>query len=422
MSSENHRFHCGDIGVPVSKIREEGDRRHLHGCDAILMEARGGVNLDGFSANMWACGSMLKQVPMVESSFVNRSVTDWTTRPISVFRALATGFDRVAGKPQLILPSLLLDVFLWFGPHLTIPGLIEMLTGGLVAPIGADPALVEQANLIQETMGVFVERFNLFSAFSTLPAGMPFNILFSVFSSLLVGLPSLMAMRMPMTSPLGEARILSLSSTELIFFTWLAISIIGIGAGVFYTRWLIKQVEPGAELGSVWVAWGRLLVLGFIGYVSGSLVLFLTGLVASGEGLVYLGLPLLFVAGVYLAFAPHAILRYRMGVWGALKQSLWFVRWNFIGAFGYIVLAFIVLWVSTAQVWSLPNEESWFNVLAILGHAFVSATILAGSYAFFQGRRQWLLARLDELGKRMSQNKADPTDPDGDVDAVNENG
>ncbi len=344
-------------------------------------------------------------VAMVKSNFVNKPTTDWTNRPISAFKALATGFDRIAARPQLILPTLLLDIFLWFGPHLTIPALIETLTSELVAPIGADPALAEQAAAIRQTLGVFVDRFNLFSAFSTLPAGMPFNVLFSVFSTLLVGLPSLMAMRMPVGSPLGETLVLSLTEPETVLVSWVGMTILGIGAGVFYNRWLIRQVDPEADMGSVWAAWGKLLILGTIGYLSGTLVLFLTGLIGSGQGLVYLGLPLLFVAAVYLAFAPHAILRYQMGVWQAMKHSLWFVRWNFIGAFGYIVMAFILLWLGASQVWSLPDDGSWFNLLAILGHAFVSATILAGSYAFFQGRRQWLLARLDDLTQRISRSQ-----------------
>jgi hypothetical protein len=358
---------------------------------------------------------------MVKSGFVDKLGTDWTTRPISVFRALATGFDRIAARPLLILPSLILDVFLWFGPHLTIPGLIETLTTELVAPIGADPALVEQASAIRETLAVFVDRFNLFSAFSPLPAGMPFNILFSVFSSLLVGLPSLMAMRMPATSPFGDVLSVSLSSLEQVFLAWLGITVLGIGAGAIYNRWLIKQVDPGAKIGSFWLAWGRLMILGCIGYISGTLVLFITGLIGSGQGLVYIGLPLLFVAAVYLAFTPHGILRYEMGVWQALKQSLWLVRWNFIGAFGYILMAFILLWFSTAQVWSLPDDGSWFNILAILGHAFVSATILAGSYAFFQGRRQWLLARIDEMSTRISLSRSDQINQD-QMDDPEDNG
>ena len=349
---------------------------------------------------------------MVESNFVSEIGKDWTHRPISVFRALASGFDRVAARPFLILPSMLLDVFLWFGPHLTIPTLIDLLTKELAIPINADPVLVDQVTLVRGALAEFGGRFNLFSSFSTLPAGMPFNLIFSVFSSLLVGLPSLMAMRMPVATPLGDVLIFPLAAPQNILLTWLSISILGIGAGALFNRWLIRQVDPQAQIGSVWIAWGRLLALASIGYVSGAVILFLSGLIASGQGVVYVGLPLLFVASVYLAFTPHAILRYRMGIWAAIKQSLWFVRWNFFGAFGYIMTAFVILWVSTAQVWSLPNEESWFNLLAIMGHAFVSATILAGSYAFFQGRRQWLLARIEEMTTTMQVPQSSRQDPD----------
>jgi hypothetical protein len=274
---------------------------------------------------------------MVESNFVSKLGMDWTTRRISIFRALASGFDRIAARPILILPSLLLDVFLWFGPHLTIPTLIEVLTKELAIPISADPAVLEQLALVRELLTTFGDRFNLFSALSSLPAGMPFNLIFSVFSSLLVGLPSLMAMRMPVATPIGDVLKLSLSNPETILFAWVGITVIGVGAGVLYNRWLIRQVDPQAQIGSVWLAWGRLLILACVGYFSGMLVLFLTGLIASGQGVVYLGMPLLFVASVYLAFTPHAILRYGMGVWAAMKQSLWFVRWNFVGALGYIM-------------------------------------------------------------------------------------
>lgn len=356
--------------------------------------------------------SMLTGLAMVESSFVSELGNDWTQRPISVFRALARGFDRVAAKPFLILPSILLDMFLWFGPHLTIPSLIDLLTTQLVIPINADPILVEQVTAVRGALAEFGGRFNLFSSLSTLPAGMPFNLIFSVFSSLLVGLPSLMAMRLPVATPLGEVLILPVVAPLNILLTWLGITVIGVGAGALFNRLLIRQVDPQAQVGSAWLAWGRLLVLACIGYVSGAVVLFLSGLIASGQGVVYVGLPLLFVASVYLAFTPHAILRYRMGIWAAIKQSLWFVRWNFIGAFGYIITAFVILWVSTAQVWSLPNEESWFNLLAIMGHAFVSATILAGSYAFFQGRRQWLLARIEEMTSTRRVPQSSGQDPD----------
>jgi hypothetical protein len=46
----------------------------------------------------------------------------------------------------------------------------------------------------------------------------------------------------------------------------------------------------------------------------------------------------------------------------------------------------LVSWL-TDLVWQLPQAESWFSALAVLGHAFVSATVLVASYVFYVGRR-----------------------------------
>jgi hypothetical protein len=40
-------------------------------------------------------------------------------------------------------------------------------------------------------------------------------------------------------------------------------------------------------------------------------------------------------------------------------------------------------------VWLLPDPGDWFAGLAVLGHAFVSAVLVAASYAFYAGRREW---------------------------------
>jgi hypothetical protein len=67
------------------------------------------------------------------------------------------------------------------------------------------------------------------------------------------------------------------------------------------------------------------------------------------------------------------------------------VRWNTLGALGFIGLAIGVSWL-TNLIWDLPQAASWFSILGLLGHAFVSATVLVGSYAFYQARREWLTA------------------------------
>ena len=74
-----------------------------------------------------------------------------------------------------------------------------------------------------------------------------------------------------------------------------------------------------------------------------------------------------------------------------MMESATLVRWNMLPVMGYLGATFVISWL-TGQAWSLPTEDSWYLVLAIVGHAFVSVTLLAGSYAFYQGRREWFYA------------------------------
>jgi hypothetical protein len=56
---------------------------------------------------------------------------------------------------------------------------------------------------------------------------------------------------------------------------------------------------------------------------------------------------------------------------------------------GFLGVAFGLSWI-TGLLWELPGETSWLTLLALLGHSIVSATLLIGSYAFYQGRWEWL--------------------------------
>lgn len=342
---------------------------------------------------------------VVESYFVNMSDNPVESKPISVLSALVTGFDRIAAKPLLIFPSLILDLFLWFGPHLTVQSLLHAAAAGLSIPVSADPGMMEQLALFQESLDLFSERYNLLTAISTLPGGMPFNFLFALLTSVSVGIPSLMAGRMPLLTPVGQAIQLEILDPMFVVFLWFALALVGIGGGVIFHRMVAKQVNPEAELGQFWRDWMKLVILAVGGYLLTVVVLTIGMLIAALNGLAYIALPILFVAGVYVAFTPHGIIRYRLGIWNAVKQSIRVVRFNFFGSSGYLLTAFLIMWVSTANVWSLAREDSWIFALAIIGHAFIATMLIAGSYVFFQGRKDWLEWRLARIMNVLNQEK-----------------
>lgn len=370
----------------------------------------GQVLSSGKCVSWRAVNSKGKMPAVVESYFVKLSDNQVEPKPISILSALLTGFDRIAAKPLLILPPVLLDLFLWFGPHLTLPSLLHAAAAGLIIPAGADPGMTEQLALFRETMNLLSERYNLLTAFSTLPGGMPFNFLFALLTSVSVGIPSLVAGRMPVLTPLGPASQLEVLDPMFVLLIWFTLALAGIGAGVIFHRLVAKQTDPKAEFDHLWRDWMKLVFLAIGGYLLTVVVLTVGMLVAGINGLTYIALPILFVAGVYIAFTPHGIIRYRLGIWSAIKQSIRVVRFNFFGSTGYLLTAFLIMWVSTYKVWSLAQEDSWIFALAIMGHAFIATVLIAGSYVFFQGRRDWLEWQLARIMNVLNQEKTELID------------
>jgi hypothetical protein len=110
-----------------------------------------------------------------------------------------------------------------------------------------------------------------------------------------------------------------------------------------------------------------------------------------GAGLMFIIFSFAFWLAIYLAFTPHGIVRYRFGLWKAMQESMRVVRWNMPYSVAFLALVMLVTY-ATGWVWAMPAEDSWFSILAVVGHAFVSAMLIAASYAFYQGRHEWMVA------------------------------
>jgi hypothetical protein len=326
-------------------------------------------------------------------------------RPIGVWGALARGFDRVAAQPLLLVPPILLDLFFWFGPHLTVPAIMQRALQALALPGNAEPSLVDQLKSMQEMVLELGLRFNLLTALSSFP----------------VGIPSLMAARLPVGTPLGAPQQLEIADPIVAILLWSALTIAGLGIVSLYLRAVAIQVAPVKEIASGAMAWARLCLLA-AGLVLGGIVLGVgvtfTATLATyispflGMVVVFFGFSAVFWAVVYLAFTPHGIIRYRYGVLRAMMESVMLVRWNLLAVVAFLSTSFLLTWV-TNVVWALPEETSWFAVLAILGHAFVSAMLVVSSYAFYQGRHQWLNAMRAATAAQAMGGAQPPAGPAG---------
>lgn len=332
---------------------------------------------------------------MVKWLVVNNNQAQSVEKPNGVLTAFVTGFDRVAAKPLLLLPPLLLDLLLWLGPKVSIAPFIERVAAQLIPPAAADQALQEQILAFQEGLELLATRFNLLGALSSLP----------------VGVPSLMAGMSPEGAPVAYFQSWRLSAPENILVMWLLLTAIGLGFGAVYHRLLARAAAPEAELPSTLWAWGRMVLAALLLY-GGLLVLtavafLIAGLAALllpllGIGVSFVAISLLFWLLVYLIFTPHGIIRYRLGVVRAMLESALLVRWNFMATVGFLGVAVLISWV-TNMVWGLAAGGSWYGLLSIVGHAFISGMLITSSYAYYQDRREWLIRTRKELERRMQQ-------------------
>jgi hypothetical protein len=321
---------------------------------------------------------------MVELKAVDTSQIEPNSRPIGVVQSLVAGFDRVAAKPYLLIPPILLDLLLWLGPHVTIPSIINGLMDIVAIPYGADEAMVEQFELLKSVAADLSQRLNLVALVSSLPAG----------------ISTLMTSRMPLITPLSQSIEYPINNVIVVVLFAIFIMLLAQGIGTQFHLWVAQQLAPGKNLANRWTAGGKMILLAIMVYIVVVIFGFGVSFIASlsayimpllGLVVAFLGFTFGFWIYVYLFFTPHGIVRYGMGVFRSMIESATLVRWNMLPVMGYLGVSFGVSWL-TAQAWSLPSEDSWYLILAIRGHAFVSVTILAGSYAFYQGRREWFYA------------------------------
>ncbi len=323
---------------------------------------------------------------MVKYYPVTHSIRQLPDKRIGVIRSLMGGFERIAEHPILILPPLLLDLAFWLGPRMKVESIVARflrVIDGAFLPVDPQGELAAQIEAVRTLMADFGQRFNLLTSLSSMP----------------IGVPSLMKSRMPLGSPLGATETMQISGVGSMILLWLAFSVVGIALGTLYHRMIANlDVLPG-DRRPIGPLVGRLMLFTAAVYAAGAalmagmlIIVSIAGLLSGALSVVLtvLGFSLIFWVALFFVFTPHGIVRYGLGFFRAVVESVQLVRWNVRSTVWFITLAFVIVWL-TGQVWFLPQEDSWFSLLAILGHAFVVTTLLAASYVFYQSRREWLV-------------------------------
>jgi hypothetical protein len=307
-----------------------------------------------------------------------------SSQRIGVFAAFSIGFDRIAARPVLILPPIFLDLFLWLGLRLRITEIVADSLSVFSQQLALEPSLEQQLGVFEEMVTQIGNAYNLLSALSSLP----------------IGIPSYMAGRMPLASPLTESPSVEVTQPTQALLVWIGLTLGGIILGTLYHVWIAKQVAPSLSWERAPLAVLRMLAFSILIYLALTLVLmfvlFLSSLATLilplfGAIVLFLGFTFIFWTGFYLVFAPLGIVRYSLGVFRSMAESLRVIRWNFLSTVGFLLIILGISWIGNV-IWNLPDEYSWFTILAVVGHGFVAAVLLTSTYAFYQDRRSWTIS------------------------------
>ncbi len=325
---------------------------------------------------------------MVKSRRMDAQTEGEKTHPPSLIGCLRKGFDAIANHVVLILFPITLDAFLWLGPRLKVTRLVERMLASWHEFYSSGALPNDEALRIgQQVWGAIGERLNLFIFLRTYP----------------IGVFSLMAGVQPIYSPFVEPLVIQVSSLRIVFFTWLACSLVGLLAGSIY----FSLVAQAAVQGSIdWVesikSWVRnslhsltltvfwFSIIALVGLPCSCLISLLTfGNLAAAQFGVIVMIGVMIWLLLPLVFSPHGIFVYSNDVWKSIKQSIQLTRFTFPNT---LVLLLIVFTIGEGMdiIWRFPKETSWLTLIGIAGHGFVTSALLATTFVYYREATIWV--------------------------------
>jgi hypothetical protein len=316
--------------------------------------------------------------------------------PPGLIASLASGFDSVANHILVILPPVLLDLFLWFGPHLRLQGFLQPFIDRLPALASSFPSKGLDIPAMQQIWVDFASQFNLFMALRTFP----------------VGISSLFNLQTVSQTPLGSPLAIDAGSFFGIIGWGLLLIISGWLIGALYFYWisaisikpdalsLWKSLKQSVLLSAIWV--GLLFVLG----MPASMLLSILTLISPflGQVVLFIGAMILIWMIMPVFFSAHGIFALKQNAFQSLLTSLRMVRFSLPNT-SMFLLAFIIITQGLNFLWNTPPQNSWWMLVGIIGHAFVSTALLAASFVYYRDINVWLKAVLEQLQRQTTSVK-----------------
>ncbi len=307
--------------------------------------------------------------------------------------SITAGFEAVARHPYLILPPILLDLFLWFGPRIRVKEIAAPFITSLQQPPEIQNADFSQLfTATKELYLLLIERFNLFSGLRSLP----------------VGIPSLISSLSPIANPIGNPITWEAGSLNFALLFWLVAGLIGmLGASIYFSlvNRVVNRDDHPINPGTIGWQTLQLVSLTIICIIAGLFILLPAMMLVSFLTVLspVLGQVAMFAAGLFilsllvpLLFAPQGIYMQHLTANHAIVASSRLTRLN-RPSVSLFFLAMVILSQGLAMLWQVPDENSWFLLVGIAGHALVSTSLLASIFIFYRENIKWAQAYINQI-------------------------
>jgi hypothetical protein len=322
---------------------------------------------------------------------------------LGVIDSLSLGFQLVARRPWLLILPVLLDLFLWLGPRISLRPLLGRLLL-LLAQVPSDLSedVQQMFTLSREMLEQMGEHWNLLSLLAQGVVGVPSFI----GSQIAVAVPWQPPVAMPVSSVGGALGWGVLAGLGGILLGGLYLSLIAAQV----RRWRMDETSEAAAqtdspgfwraLGLTWV---RLLLLSLlllgiilvvtlpISLVGGVLSLINPGFAISSMSLLsMIAVSLGLWAGFIMFFVSDAIVMDDVGVLQGMWRSANVVWRNLWPTLGIAFLSYVI-GAGFTLIWDRIADTTWGTAVGILGTAYIGAAITAAGLAFYRDRRRrWL--------------------------------
>lgn len=296
---------------------------------------------------------------------------------------MVNGFNTVANNLGVILLPALLDFFLWFGPQLKAKALVTPV----LELVGQMPDSA-QNQALTAALTEFANGFNLFAILRTYP----------------YGIYSLMTSSLSLQTPLGERVQVDPVGLPASVLLVLALTAAGwLGGGLYYRAVAGAVFQENAPsflrsifhimlLSGLWMVFliffniPALIIFGVLGMFNATVRTII---------LILLAIPFSwFLIGVF--YSAHGIYANKQNAFNSAWKSFRMVRYS-LPNIGWFSMMAIVLSQGMDMLWRIPPASSWMTLVGILGHAFVSTSLLAASFFYYRDINIWIESALQWL-------------------------